>query len=75
MVHVIHHTEELPEMSGRTAPVEFYTAPYTAPIDEPRSLYRLRDKLRQHPPDAKVELSTATLLMLVEELIEARKAR
>ena len=40
-------------------------------VSESRSLYRLRDNLKQHPSNAKVELSTATLLMLVEELIEA----
>ena len=47
----------------------------TEPISEPRSLYRLRDKLKKYPASDKVELSTATLLMLVEELIEARKAK
>lgn len=44
-------------------------------ISESRSLYRLRDKLKKYPAGDKVELSTATLLMLVEELIEARKAK
>lgn len=47
----------------------------TEPLDEGRSLYRLRDKLKKYPAGDKVELSVATLLMLVEELIEARKVK
>jgi hypothetical protein len=45
------------------------------PISEPRSLYRLRDKLKKYPSGDKVDVSAATLLMLVEELIEARKTK
>ena len=56
-----------------TEPIEVkYNGPY---INVYSSLYRLRDKLKQFPPEDKADVSVATLLMLVEELIEARKAK